>query len=70
MAGLFILLGIAGLILPAMPGWIFIALAVLLLADDVPVFRRLIQTIETRLPVARGVLHRARGWLGRRPARP
>lgn len=63
----FILLGIIGLILPIMPGWIFIALAVLLLAEDVPLFQRLIHKVERKWPRSRAVIARARHRLGQKP---
>lgn len=62
----FIALGMAGIILPVLPGWIFIALGVLLLADDIPVFRRLIEKVEHKWPQTRGTLRKARAWLGHR----
>jgi len=62
----FIVLGLAGIILPGMPGWIFIGLGVLLLADDIAIFRRLIHGVERRWPQTRWTIRTARGWLGRR----
>ncbi len=62
-----IALGVAGIILPLLPGWIFIALGVLLLADDIGPFRRLIQKVETRWPQTRSTIRTARRWLGHRP---
>jgi len=59
-----ILLGVAGIILPGLPGWIFIALGVLLLADDIAVFSRLIRGVERRWPQTRWTIRTARGWLG------
>jgi uncharacterized protein len=66
----FIVLGLAGLVLPILPGWIFIALGILLLADDIPLFRRLIDKVERRWPQTHRTLHTARGWLGTRQPPP
>ena len=41
-----ILLGIPGLILPILQGWLFLALGALLLSMDVPFFDRLVRWIE------------------------
>jgi len=68
---LFLLTGIAGLVLPVLQGWLFIAVAALLLAPDVPLFARLLSWIERRLPALRAPLRRWRARFGhpRRPAR-
>ena len=62
-----ILLGLAGIVLPGLPGWIFIFLGVLLLAEDIPLFKRLLQKIECRWPRTRGTIRKARQWLGQQP---
>jgi uncharacterized membrane protein YbaN (DUF454 family) len=59
-----LVLGIAGLVLPILQGWLFIALAALLLAPDVPVFARLLHWIEKRFPVLRHPLQRVRARFG------
>lgn len=56
--------GLAGLVLPVLQGWLFIALGAVLLARDVPVFARLVCWTERRFPRLRGVLERWRGRLG------
>jgi hypothetical protein len=61
-----LVLGIAGLVLPVLQGWLFIALAALLLAPDVPVFARLTTWIENRFPVLRHPIQRMRARLGHR----
>jgi hypothetical protein len=63
-------LGVAGLFLPVLQGWLFIALAALLLAPDVPLFGRLLDWIENRFPALRGSIHRARGRFGHRDRPP
>ena len=56
----FLLLGLAGLVLPVLQGWLFIAIGALLLAPDVPIFARLICWIEDRFPRLRHVVLRFR----------
>ncbi|MGV8039297.1 MAG: PGPGW domain-containing protein [Thermoanaerobaculaceae bacterium] len=52
----FLVLGVAGLFLPILQGWLFIGLGALLLSPDVPVFRRLVTWIERRSPtLKRGI---------------
>lgn len=48
-----LLLGVAGLFLPILQGWLFIGLGALLLSPDVPLFRRLVEWIERRFPTLR-----------------
>jgi len=60
-----LLLGIAGLVLPVLQGWLFIALAALLLAPDVPIFARLLNWIENRFPALRHPIRRVRARIGR-----
>ena len=55
-----LILGVAGLVLPVLQGWLFIALGALLLSPDVPVFARLLTWIESRFPPLRSAIHRAR----------
>jgi hypothetical protein len=65
-------LGVAGLFLPVLQGWLLIALAALLLAPDVPLFGRLLDWMENRFPALHGPIHRARARFGHRdrPPRP
>jgi uncharacterized membrane protein YbaN (DUF454 family) len=65
-----LVLGIAGLVLPVLQGWLFIALAALLLAPDVPVFARLLGWIEHRFPALRHPIQRLRARLGHPHDRP
>lgn len=46
----FLVLGVAGLFLPILQGWLFIGLGAVLLSPDVPFFRRLVEWIERRSP--------------------
>jgi len=45
-----VLLGIVGLILPIMPGWLFLIPGLALLADYFPPIRRLLDWAKARLP--------------------
>lgn len=58
----FLALGVAGLFLPVLQGWLFIGLGALLLSPDVPFFRRLVVWIERRSPA----LERGLGALRRK----
>jgi uncharacterized protein len=58
-----ILLGIPGLVLPILQGWLFLALGALLLSVDVPFFDRLVHWIEERVPVVKKPLERVRVFL-------
>jgi uncharacterized membrane protein YbaN (DUF454 family) len=62
-----LILGIAGLVLPLLQGWLFIALAALLLAPDVPIFARLLSWIENRFPALRHPIRRVRAQFGHHP---
>lgn len=62
---LFLVLGALGLLLPIMPGWLFIALGILALSPDVPLFRRMVRWFETRFPHLHGPLEKMRGFLSR-----
>lgn len=59
-----IVLGVAGLFLPILQGWLFIALGALLLSPDVPFFARLLAKIERRFPRLKPAIHRVRTRLG------
>jgi len=59
-----LLLGVAGLVLPVLQGWLLIGAGALLLSPDVPFFRRLVDWIENRFPRLRNTLQRMRRRLG------
>lgn len=59
-----LVLGIAGLLLPVLPGWLFIGVGALLLAPDVPVFRHLALWIERRFPASGRALEKLHRHLG------
>lgn len=45
-----IVIGIAGLLLPILPGWLFFGIALLLLFPDAPLARKVLAKIEPRWP--------------------
>ena len=51
---LLVLIGIAGLILPIMPGWVFIIPGLLILADHFPAVHRLVVWAKSKAPHLRG----------------
>lgn len=54
----FLFLGVAGLFLPVLQGWLFIGLGALLLSPDVLFFRRLLEWIERRSPMLKRAIRR------------
>jgi uncharacterized membrane protein YbaN (DUF454 family) len=65
-----LILGVAGLLLPVLQGWLFIALGAMLLAPDVRIFARVLDWIEKRFPALRAPLHRARARFGHHDRTP
>ena len=63
-------LGIAGLFLPVIQGWLFIGIGALLLAPEVPLFARLVCWVEERSPRVRRALDRFRERFGGHDAPP
>jgi len=57
-----IAIGVAGLILPVLPGWLFLGAGALLLAPYVRLFRRFAAWIHVRFPVLRGRLRAFRDF--------
>ncbi len=51
-----IIIGIAGLLLPILPGWLFFGIAALLLFPDAPLAQRTLKKIEDRFPSSRRVI--------------
>jgi uncharacterized protein len=60
-------LGVAGLVLPVLQGWLLIALGALLLAPDVPFFAKVLDRIERRFPALRHPIARMRSRFGEPP---
>lgn len=56
-----VILGIAGLILPVMPGWIFLIPGLMILADYFPPIRRLVDYIKARFRDAEAAYQKRRG---------
>jgi len=50
LAGISIIIGIAGLLLPVLPGWLFFGVALLLLFPNAPFARKVLTKIEHRWP--------------------
>ena len=66
----FLIVGIAGLVLPVLQGWLFIAIGALLLSPDVPIFARFLTWIENRFPVLRSAIGTARRRVAGREKAP
>lgn len=47
---IFLVLGLAGLVLPILQGILFLAIATVLLAPDIPIFKRLLEKLRERYP--------------------
>ena len=45
-----IILGLVGLVVPILQGWLFLALGALVLSPDIPLFARMVDWIEKRFP--------------------
>ena len=58
-----IFLGLPGLVLPILPGWLLLALGLLLLSIDLPFFERLVQWLEEKIPRIKKPLERVRQFL-------
>lgn len=56
----FLLLGLAGLVLPFLQGWLFIAAGGIVLSRDVPILARLEQRVTARFPRAERLVSRLR----------
>lgn len=56
-------IGLVGVVTPFLPGWIFLAIGMLLLSRSVPVFEKWLMQLEQRVPACRPHLHKVRQWL-------
>lgn len=56
-----LLLGVAGLLLPILPGWIFFGVAALILFPDAALAHRAMAAIDKRWPRVARALHRLQG---------
>ena len=57
-------IGAVGIVMPVMPGCIFIAWGAVILAPDVPFIGRLLDRIAEKVPQLRSAIDRARGSHG------
>jgi uncharacterized membrane protein YbaN (DUF454 family) len=64
---LFVALGVVGLVMPVLQGWLLIGIGSMLLAPEVPFFARLVTRVERRSPRIRRFLAGLRRRLGHRP---
>jgi uncharacterized membrane protein YbaN (DUF454 family) len=60
-------LGLAGLLLPILPGWVFIAWGAITLAPDVPFFATVLERIAGKVPRLQPTIARL---TGKSPPRP
>jgi uncharacterized membrane protein YbaN (DUF454 family) len=51
-----VMIGIVGLILPVLPGWLFFGFALILIFPDAPMTQRSVARIEARFPSTRRFL--------------
>jgi uncharacterized protein len=58
-----IVLGLVGLVVPILQGWLFLALGALLLSVDVPFFDRVVTWIENQVPPVKKPVQRLRAYL-------
>lgn len=58
LGSLLLALGVLGLVLPILQGWLLLALGALVLSRDVPAFRRLVHWITQRFPLVGEALER------------
>jgi uncharacterized protein YqgC (DUF456 family) len=63
LGAILIIVGIPGLVLPILQGWLFIAVGALLLSVDVPFFDRIVRWIEEKVPQLKKPLDRVRNFL-------
>jgi hypothetical protein len=63
LGAILIILGIPGLVLPILQGWLFIAVGALLLSVDIPFFDRMVRWLEEKVPQLKKPLERVRSFL-------
>lgn len=59
----FILIGIAGLVLPVLQGFLFIIVGLLILSKELPWADRLIQKLKAKSPKFGGMIDQARAYM-------
>lgn len=62
LATLFLLLGLAGLVLPVLQGWFFLALSLILFSLYSPALRAWIHKHTVKYPRIHPFVHRAQEW--------
>lgn len=62
---LFFALGLVGLVVPILQGWLFLALAALVLSRDIPILTRLVDWIGRRFPALQHPIQRWRRFVAR-----
>ncbi len=62
---LFLALGLIGLVVPLLQGWLFLALAALVLSIDLPFMARFVGWVESRWPGLAHPIQRMRRFLGK-----
>lgn len=65
LATVFLLLGLAGLVLPVLQGWLFLAISALLFSMYSPAMRRWIDTHTVKYPKIHAFVGRAQTWTTR-----
>lgn len=65
----FILLGIAGIILPILPGWIFVIIGLVLLSREEAWARRWRDKLRARFPQLNAPVDRLEAWFDRQVAK-
>ena len=63
-------LGAVGIVMPVMPGWIFIAWGAVILAPDVPFISGLLDRLAEKVPQLRSAIERARGQGDKKSGEP
>jgi hypothetical protein len=59
-----ILLSLPSFLFPVLPGWLLLALGILLLSMDIPLFNRMVHWVEYRFPQTRRAIAQLRRFLG------
>ena len=63
---LMIILGVVGLFLPVLQGFLFLGVGGMVLYRDVPIFPRMVGRLEARFPIIRRIKGKIRNLLFRR----
>ncbi len=61
----FLALGLLGLVVPILQGWLFLALSALVLSPDIPLLARLVDWIGRRFPALQHPIQRWRRFVAR-----